>query len=276
MISHETKVCPRCKATHPLTAEFFGKRSGNRSLEWRAYCRECERNRVPKNPRPPTIVNGLKLCKECNEWLPATTEFFRPYNRIKTHWLRTYCLKCDTVRHKRWVEQNKIKSHVISKRSYDKHREKRIAKEVARDKRLRSDPILGPLKRMRDNAIKARRRQNPELLEKQRAWDRRYAKTDPGSSRYKRRRARKANAQGHHTRSDVLRIADRQSWLCFWCGTDIHQSLSTDHYIPLSRGGSDWPSNIVASCRSCNSRKHDKLPSEFLSSLNKTPQSSVD
>jgi 5-methylcytosine-specific restriction endonuclease McrA len=45
---------------------------------------------------------------------------------------------------------------------------------------------------------------------------------------------------------------------CHYCGEE--RPLTQDHVIPVSRGGRHTASNIVAACRSCNSRKKDKLP----------------
>lgn len=36
-----------------------------------------------------------------------------------------------------------------------------------------------------------------------------------------------------------------------------------DHKMPKSRGGSDDPSNLCASCGSCNAQKRDKTPEEY-------------
>jgi 5-methylcytosine-specific restriction endonuclease McrA len=40
----------------------------------------------------------------------------------------------------------------------------------------------------------------------------------------------------------------------------MEASWQVDHVIPLSRGGSNWPTNLVCACGQCNSRKCDKLP----------------
>jgi 5-methylcytosine-specific restriction endonuclease McrA len=50
----------------------------------------------------------------------------------------------------------------------------------------------------------------------------------------------------------------RDGWACQYCGS--RSSLTVDHVIPRSKGGtSDWE-NIVASCAPCNRRKGDMTP----------------
>lgn len=258
------KTCPRCNRHLALTQAFFRKRSDKRHL-FRPYCLRCDR--PPPHPRPPLIINGSKNCIMCKKWFPATHDNFGTNILKGIPYLRSYCRNCQTKRHSAWVEQNRDEVRAAAKRSYDKHRELRVAREVARDKRLRCDPVLGPLRRAQHNSWGAKRRENPEYREKLRAWDREYAKTESGSARYSRRRGRLAGAPGHYTRSDVRRIAAEQGFRCFWCSRDISLVLTADHLIPLSRGGSNFPSNIVASCGPCNSMKHDKLPHEFLEHL---------
>jgi 5-methylcytosine-specific restriction endonuclease McrA len=48
-----------------------------------------------------------------------------------------------------------------------------------------------------------------------------------------------------------------------YCGTQCHEhQLTRDHVEPLSRGGKDVWSNVVAACRSCNTRKGGRRPEQ--------------
>jgi 5-methylcytosine-specific restriction endonuclease McrA len=40
-------------------------------------------------------------------------------------------------------------------------------------------------------------------------------------------------------------------------------SASVEHIIPLSRGGTNDPENVVLACRRCNFSKQDRLLSEW-------------
>lgn len=90
-------------------------------------------------------------------------------------------------------------------------------------------------------------------------------------------------------RRRLLMIATRDGWTCNYCGRalvhddtgeglreifDHGRSLGfteatgyrfafTDHVIPRSRGGTDFPDNLVMTCRPYNSRKGARLLSEL-------------
>lgn len=49
----------------------------------------------------------------------------------------------------------------------------------------------------------------------------------------------------------------RDDWTCQYCGS--RTTLTVDHVIPRSKGGSSSWENIVASCAPCNRRKGDAL-----------------
>ena len=60
----------------------------------------------------------------------------------------------------------------------------------------------------------------------------------------------------------------RDHYRCQYCGRTTselrpRESLTRDHLIPLSRGGSnDW-TNVVTACSACNTRKANRLPNEI-------------
>ncbi len=59
------------------------------------------------------------------------------------------------------------------------------------------------------------------------------------------------------TRAGVLRRDGRR---CAYCGK---RADTIDHVVPRSRGGTHTWDNCVAACRSCNSRKADKMLAEL-------------
>lgn len=70
----------------------------------------------------------------------------------------------------------------------------------------------------------------------------------------RRRRAREHGARGSWTWSEFMRIARKFDYCCAYCGTKPER-LDPDHVVPLSRGGSDSPSNLLPTCSMCNSSK---------------------
>ena len=59
-------------------------------------------------------------------------------------------------------------------------------------------------------------------------------------------------------RYEVLR---RDNHACRYCGIAAPQVvLTVDHVIPVTLGGSDEPSNLVAACRDCNTGKSASSP----------------
>jgi len=57
-------------------------------------------------------------------------------------------------------------------------------------------------------------------------------------------------------------ILERDEYRCVYCG-DTDAPLCADHVVPLSRGGSNHPGNLVCCCIPCNSSKSDRLLSEW-------------
>ncbi|MBF0336413.1 MAG: HNH endonuclease [Nitrospirae bacterium] len=57
-----------------------------------------------------------------------------------------------------------------------------------------------------------------------------------------------------------------QRGICHYCnGTFRPSDITMDHIIPLSQGGTSIKSNIVAACKSCNTKKQHSLPWQWTS-----------
>jgi len=113
-----------------------------------------------------------------------------------------------------------------------------------------------------------------ENRDKIKAHKAKYAKANPDIHRAgnQRRRARKRNAQGTFTAADWKARLAYHGYKCIYCGVEKDDTpqgwLTCEHLIPLSRGGTNWPSNLAPSCKSCNCRKHTKTHFEYLEFLN--------
>jgi 5-methylcytosine-specific restriction endonuclease McrA len=57
-----------------------------------------------------------------------------------------------------------------------------------------------------------------------------------------------------------MRILQRDGFECYWCGAEAN---TCDHVIPVARGGTDDPENLVAACKRCNFSRQDRLPEEM-------------
>lgn len=163
---------------------------------------------------------------------------------------------CDSCRKARWGEYYKNNTEKIllriqnqrdgsrenvrniNRKSYAKHKEKRHAhqKLYYSDN---SDSI--------NSKVKERRLKNPGYW---RSWDN--------------KRTKLLKTIGTHSRKDVEKQLIIQNGKCWYCGSLLGVKYHVDHYIPISRGGSNNPDNIVISCIYCNLSKGNKLPCEFM------------
>lgn len=60
----------------------------------------------------------------------------------------------------------------------------------------------------------------------------------------------------------------RDDYQCQYCGRrqselKPRESLTRDHLIPMSRGGTNEWSNVVTACSPCNTKKANRLPTEI-------------
>lgn len=147
-------------------------------------------------------------------------------------------------------------------------RKKRYAEEPEY-RRTTAESNIAWLQRHREQILRARRdwseknrdkvrashhRSYEKHKEKRRAEMRKYAAENNINHI---RRARKLEAEGTYTQKEWRAVCSEHGHLCAMCNQK--KPLTQDHIIPLSKGGSNWISNIQPLCRSCNSKKGARL-----------------
>lgn len=181
-----------------------------------------------------------KTCTKCGKTKPLT-EFHKRMNRKCG--VQSRCKVCKKACNAKYRSENPEKEKARQAKYYAENREKRRAYDAKR------------------------RIEHPE---KRRAARAKWVKANPDKVRAKnqRRRAKKRNAPGTFTAEDWKAKLAYYGYKCRYCG--IHKSetkegwLEADHAIPLSQGGSNFISNIVPACRSCNASKNARTFKEFL------------
>lgn len=124
--------------------------------------------------------------------------------------------------------------------------------------------------RCRADGTKARRSECRECdRENARKRDRRYNKSESGRRARKvacqNRRARERAAKGSLSKIAVKMRFEYYGNKCKYCGST--ENLHVEHQIPLSRGGTNWPSNIAPACAACNCEKGTMTNAEYLEFL---------
>jgi hypothetical protein len=91
-----------------------------------------------------------------------------------------------------------------------------------------------------------------------RIYQREWARQHPDVTRHYRkiRKWRQRVAAGTCSREQLAARWAYYGGKCWMCGAP---ATETDHVIPLSRGGSNWPVNLRPACGPCNSKKGAKV-----------------
>lgn len=225
----EIKRCGKCGNEYPRTLEYWYRNKGI-SDGMHTECKDCSRARSRAfRETNPDYIDQYSTVYNHSAMHRAVKARYNASHREQN---RAYCVQ--------WHEANKEYERLYAARYNATHQAQRIAYD------------------------KVRRRANHERIS---AQQRIYRHTERGRMLHRAheqvRRARKLAAPGSFTADDLTRQYRAQHGRCYYC----HRSLGTfwhaDHVIPLSRGGSNHPSNIVAACATCNTSKNNKLPHEW-------------
>ena len=204
-------------------------------------------------------MDTTKTCYICRKAFPATAEYFTR-DKVRSDGLHPYCKTCRNAkrtasrhadpekeqqnreRASAWYYANIDRARAAHKRQYQANRERAI--QQAREWREK-------------HPRQYRATQHAYKLKHYRANRERYRVY------VRNRRARKREAPGNHTAADIDKLYLEQDGQCCYCGALLPDGYHVDHVIPLSRGGSNSPDNLVLACPTCNCSKNDRLPEEW-------------
>lgn len=247
MFDHTTdstphKVCSRCGEDKPLTEYHRDKHNPDGRTYACKVCRRASSRRAMRKYREENPEQALQYLREWQRNNPDKVKEYRRRNheRNSEGW--------NARRRERYVTDDEYREacRARARAYYHDNRDKCRA----RHKRWVAEN--------REYVRKVHREYRQRYVERHRD------KLRPRWRVYSHhRRAMLRKAEGTHTPEDIQLIGDRQGWRCWWCQADCADDYHIDHRVPISKGGSNGPENLVISCPTCNVRKSDKLPHEF-------------
>jgi 5-methylcytosine-specific restriction endonuclease McrA len=209
------------------------------------------------------IITPTKRCTKCGNEYPATTQYFG--RRASAADGFTFaCKACKSAHDKQYNRINAEKIAVTKHKHYLEIKDQ-ISVKQKEYRALNRDRINKRTEQWRAAHPEARKINRMKRLNEEKAYKRAYRLAFPEKHRadQSKRRARGYDAGGRYTDADVHKQYALQKGRCHWCGCKVGKTYHVDHVIPLSKGGSNDPRNIVISCPECNLKKHDKMPHEF-------------
>lgn len=195
--------------------------------------------------------SALKVCNRCTE--AKGFEFFNK-NPSSPDGYYSLCKGCRAIQKAEYRQRPEVIA-----------REKaRLAKAYADNREVLLERRKQRYADDRPKALAKNREWRVANLEQHRAQCRQWAKDNPEAMRaiVAKRRALKAGADGSYTADDIAAMLESQAGKCNGC-LCVLVAFHVDHKQPLSRGGSNWPTNLQLLCPPCNLSKGDKTPDEW-------------
>ena len=222
------KVCNKCGEWKPVS-EFRLRRLHGELLGdgYKPRCKDC----LNREERERRAANPEKYRKLSREYMAMRRDKSNEYQRS-------------------WRAANREKVKVALRTYRERNREKiNMLARIRRATSLEHYRAIG-----RASLAKHREKRN--------AASREYARRHPGwrSAKVRARRAMKYHAEGSHTEAEWESLKAQYDYTCLRCSKHEPEiTLTRDHVIPITKGGSDYIANIQPLCHSCNSAKNTQI-----------------
>lgn len=205
---------------------------------------------------PPEGLPKTRVCRTCRKRKRLRAFSHRwtidSRNGNQFYKIETECRPCVVLRVARWQEQNPLRTAANKRKWYDSNMDYWAE--------LRKDAAW--LASRKDWEAEHYERNHEKRKAQAQAW----AKANPERTQFfnERRRASLQSSEVSLTFAQWQNMLARYATSCMVCGQSPPSSLSLDHLIPLSRGGSHTRRNCRPMCRSCNSSKRASALTEWL------------
>lgn len=231
-------------------------------------------------------MENFKICTKCNEKLPATTEYFNKKER-GLYGLRADCKICHKKYADKYYKDNKQRykqynidnreRNIISCRNY-RENNKDIFNEHKKQYRIKAKKEISIYNKQyrlknieiaRENNKKYREINKEKLSENYKQYYKiNKEKLTINTNKWRKEHKELCNISIQKYRSKkylLINTLTYQQWgtikkyfnnRCCYCGEE--KPLAQEHFIALSNGGEYATSNIIPSCKSCNSSKKNK------------------
>jgi len=227
----------------------------------------------------------FKVCRECGEPKSASCDVFC----LRLGKVTRLCRECGKILSTQYHREHKEE---LARKQHEHYRQNSAAilarQKQRRDANLEHDRELARIRWSRNleknHAQQAvyREQHRDECAERSRAWrlanperfaarvnewHRRHPEVHKASAN--RRRALISKAPGSHSADDISAQYARQKGKCYWrnvnpeCAVSLNDGYHVDHVVPLSKGGSNGPENLVLACPTCNMQKQATHPMDF-------------
>ena len=113
---------------------------------------------------------------------------------------------------------------------------------------------------------KAKQKYRDSNKQKTSVYNRKYKQTHREKTREhsRKRRCLKLKIVGSHSIGEWELLKKQYGATCPCCGrAEPEIVLTLDHIIPLTKGGSDYIENIQPLCKSCNSKKKNRIIAKY-------------
>ena len=216
------------------------------------FCRHCKQSKLVQEfglnrSRPDGLSSQCKECRNSHE---------REANRLRR------------ATNPQWAESNRRYQREWIANKYQNNADFREKQKAEHREFMRTKRAIDSEWRENVNAKQRERQKRPDVAMRLREHRRLMYQTDAKTrllrrASWHRRRVPRHSGGRVLSAQDVQRQHAAQKGKCYYCGHNLGKPYHVDHVIPLSRGGSNAPENLVLACPHCNLTKKDRLPHEW-------------